>query len=420
MGKALLATLRRFLAPPELPLTQRRNFLRVQIDAIGVGLASAASPFLPVFLARLGATSQEVGYLTSMPALTGLVLGIFIGQLLQRQRNIVRWFSAARFLVLLSYALTALLIEFIPNRWLITAILLLWALVTLPQTVVAVSFNVVMNGVAGPQHRYDLMSRRWSILGMTMAVTTAIAGQILEALPFPLNYQVVFSLLSLGSLISFIFSSRIELPPNPASDALRKTKFILPVSDFVKQIWNEKPFVRFISIRFIFLVGMTFAVPLFPLYYVREARASDAWIGIFNTAQTVVLLIGYFVWTVVSRKKSSRFTLLVTTFGISLYPIMIAQTHQVQVIALITGIAGFFQAGIDLVFFDELMKTIPDEASAIFVAVAQTLTHLSSFIAPIASAWLSDLLSIPTALMISGFVRFIGFGLFLILGRKDR
>lgn len=419
MGKTLLATLRRIAAPPDLSLTQRRNFLRVQIDAIGVGLASAAAPFLPVFLTRLGATSQEVGYLTSMPALTGLLLGIFIGQILQRQGNIVRWFSAARLLVLLSYAMTALLIEVVPASWLIKAILLLWAFVTLPQTVVAVSFNVVMNGVAGPQHRYDLMSRRWSILGVTMAMTTAVAGQILEHLPFPLNYQVVFSLLSLGSLISFAFSSKIELPPQPVPDGFRTNKGFWRLADILRQIWQEKPFVRFVAIRFIFLIGTTLAVPLFPLYYVREVGASDAWIGIFNTAQTGVLLLGYFAWTMISRSRGSRFSLLVATFGIAIYPIAIAQTRQVQVIALITGLAGFFQAGIDLVFFDELMKTIPDELSAVFVAFAQTLTHLSSFIAPMVSAWLSDIFSIPIALMISGLVRLLGFGLFFTLGRKE-
>jgi hypothetical protein len=40
---------------------QKRNFRNVQIDAIGIGLASAAAPFLPVFLARLGATNIQVG-----------------------------------------------------------------------------------------------------------------------------------------------------------------------------------------------------------------------------------------------------------------------------------------------------------------------------------------------------------------------
>jgi asparagine synthase (glutamine-hydrolysing) len=41
---------------------------------------------------------------------------------------------------------------------------------------VNVAFSVVMNAVAGPEHRYDLMSRRWSILGLTSAFTVALVG----------------------------------------------------------------------------------------------------------------------------------------------------------------------------------------------------------------------------------------------------
>jgi len=54
----------------------KRNFVYVQIDAIGVGLAASANPFLPIFLTRLEASSLEVGLLTAMPAVTGLLLAI--------------------------------------------------------------------------------------------------------------------------------------------------------------------------------------------------------------------------------------------------------------------------------------------------------------------------------------------------------
>ena len=59
---------------------RKRNFRNVQIDAVGVGLASAAAPFLPVFLARLGASNFQVGLLTSMPGVAGLVLAFFVGR----------------------------------------------------------------------------------------------------------------------------------------------------------------------------------------------------------------------------------------------------------------------------------------------------------------------------------------------------
>lgn len=61
-----MVSLRRFLAgPPELNPIQRRNFRNVELDAIAVGLANAAAPFLPVFLTRLGASSFQVGLLSS-------------------------------------------------------------------------------------------------------------------------------------------------------------------------------------------------------------------------------------------------------------------------------------------------------------------------------------------------------------------
>src|SRR5262245_58517363 len=92
-------------APADATPIQSQNFLNVQIDAIGIGLASAAAPFLPVFLARLGATHFQVGLLTAMPAMTGFLLAIVIGRFLQSRRNIVPWFSGARLLTNLAYAL---------------------------------------------------------------------------------------------------------------------------------------------------------------------------------------------------------------------------------------------------------------------------------------------------------------------------
>ena len=115
-------------------------------------------------------------------------------------------------LVLSSYAATGLAAIFVPQAYLVRTVLFIWALATLPQTMVAVCFSVVMNAVAGPVHRYELMSRRWSILGLTTSATVAVVGWVLEQVDFPINYQIVFLGLSVGGLISYYFSSHISLP----------------------------------------------------------------------------------------------------------------------------------------------------------------------------------------------------------------
>jgi len=400
------------VAPYDATPVQKKNFLNVQTDAIGVGLANAASPYLPVFLTRLGATNFQVGLLTAMPGVTGLALAIFVGRFLQNRRNIVPWFSISRLLYLSAFTATGIVPFLVPQDQVVIAILLIWAVATLPQTALGVSFSVVMNAVAGPTLRYDLMARRWSILGVTTALTVAFAGQFLGWFDFSLNYQLLFILLSVGGLISYFFSRRIILPdsepkPSPPGLSMRER-----TGAYFSLIASYPNFLQFSGKRVVYLFGTLLATPLFPLYYVRVVEAPDAWIGYINTAQTIVLLVGYSLWTRQSRRRGSRFVLLTATLGLSIYPALVASTTNLTFIVIIVGLAGIFQAGIDLVFFDELMKTVPIEYSATFVSLAQSMTYAASILGPLTGTWLAGQIGIAGGLLVSSGVRFLGFLLF--------
>lgn len=393
---------------------QKRNFRYVQIDAVGVGLASAAGPFLPVFLTLMDATNLQVGLLTTMPGVTGLFLALIVGRFLQTRRKIVPWFSAARLVVLSCYALTGLVPFFVPEKYIVISILVIWAFATLPQTMVAVCFSVVMNAVAGPQGRYALMSRRWSTLGLTTAITVAFVGQVLDRIVFPLNYQIVFLTLSVGGLISYYFSSHIQLPDAEPPEQLTGGFSKEGLKTYARLIRNEPAFISFSLKRFVFLSGVSFAAPLFPLYFVKVVQASNSWIGFISTAQTAVVLIGYYLWTRQTQRRGSRFVLLCTTFGVALYPALTSMTTSEQVIVVLAGMAGIFQAGIDLVFFDELMKTVPIQYSATFVSIAQSMQHLSTIASPLIGTFLAGQIGIGGALLVSAGLRFTGFALFAI------
>jgi hypothetical protein len=352
-----------------------------------------------------------------MPAFTGLFIAIAVGHFLQGRRQIVPWYSGMRFLVVFSYALTGLVPFIVPSEHLVLAVLLIWAVATLPQTFVNVAFSVVMNAVAGPRGRYELMSRRWTILGLTSAVAVALIGQILDNISFPFNYQVAFVGLSLGGLVSYTYSSRIDLPDAEVVPRTTGLSLAQRVKGYVDLIRSQPAFVSFTAKRFVFLTGSTLAAPLFPLYYVREVNASDAWIGIISTTQTAIMLVGYYVWARQSRKRGSNFVLLCTTLGLVFHPALMAFTHQVELIVVYAGLMGIFQAGLDLVFFDELMKTVPPEYSATFVSLAQSLQYLSTVLAPIAGTILADQIGIAGGLMVSAALRLVGFGLFAWRGK---
>ena len=370
-------------APPDATPTKRKNFLNVQIDAIGVGLASAASPFLAVFLTRLGATAFQVGLLSSLPGVTGLVFSIPVGRFLQSRRNIIPWFSAARLTVIAAYALTGLVTLLVPQGYSVAAIIGIWALITVPQAVVAVAFTVVMSSVAGPQGRYALMSRRWSVLGVTTSVTVAMVGQLLDRIRFPLNYQVVFLGLSVGGLISYYFSSHIDLTESERTIRAPRPGSPQGLRASLDRVRGQPAFVRFTANRFVYSLGAALAAPLMPLYLVRELEATDAWIGLINTIGTAVVLVGYYIWPRLSRRYGARFVLLGTALGLAFHPALVASTDVVQLVAFYAGLAGIFQAGQNLIFFDELMNTVPAEESATFVAVAQSVQYLSTLLGPL-------------------------------------
>jgi MFS family permease len=406
----LYQTLYRWInIPQNSPEMDRTNFRNVQIDAVGVALGTAIAPFLPVLLTRLNANTFQVSMLTFMPAIAGLILAIPLGQFLQTRKNIVPWFSAARLAVLSSYGLTGILLIIFPQTGAILGILGLWAIATIPQTVLNITFSVVMNKVSGPTGRYELMSHRWSLMGFTNAIAALIAGELLETWEFPRNYQLVFIIFSIGGLISYYFSSRINIPDNIVTYETVKHSIKDRVKGYIHLIFSEKPFVSFVAKRFLFLSGAALANPLLPIYYVKNLGSSDFWIALINIAASTTVIFGYFLWMNQTRHRGSHMVLVAATFGGSLYPILTGISQQVWPVVIFAGLNGIFQAGINLVFFDELMNRVPPDQSATFVAAAQMTQYLSLIAAPLFAPWISDTLGIRAGLVIAGSLSLLGF-----------
>lgn len=396
---------------------QQRNVRNVLIDGIGVGLVTGVATFLSVFLVRLGASPFMVGLLTSMPALTGIVLALPVGRLLERQRNVVPWYSRARVWVLSSYALTGLAPFLFPDNAPI-AIIVIWAIATVPQTIVNVAFTVVMGAVAGPNQRYYLMSRRWSSLGITSAFSVALVGMLLDRFSFPLNYQVVFIGSFAGGLLSFAFSSQIVIPDNAPGERApaERQPWRARLREGLAALRENADYSRFLLSQFVFRFGMALALPLFPLYWVRELHASDSWIGIINTVQNAVLLVAYFMWAGLSRRRGTVLVLRICAFGLGLYPLLTGLTHSVPPLAIYAGLAGTFNAGIDLVMFDILLSTCPPRHTASYVAVYQLTIYVATFVAPILGTTLAGALGYAPALFVGSGLRFAGAALFMMLG----
>ncbi|MGC9348374.1 MAG: MFS transporter [Anaerolineae bacterium] len=411
-----------FESPEYLTRVQRKNFARVQFDALGVGLAMAVNPFLAVFLTRLGASNVQVGLLSSIPGFAGLLLAFVMGQFLERRRNIVPWYSAARGIRLAAFALTGILAFLLPREHTVVAILGLWLVASVPMALLSVAFTVTMNAIAGARGRYALMSRRWSIIAIVSAAMTLVVGQMLDRIRFPLNYQLAFVIFgALGAVISYNAARQYQLPPSDPDPVTADGDSLLDqVGSYAKLIAEERSFMKILGKRLVYITGSRIVMPLFALYYVRELNATDASISLITTVQKALLLVGYFLWTRQRETRGSRFVLLSTTFVMSLYPALTAGNRWVGVMVGLAGLAGVFQAGLKLVFFDELMRRIPEDKSATFVSVDKSMVNLLTIVGPIIGTALANYIGLSGALLVGASLRFLGFLLFVFGDEGDR
>jgi hypothetical protein len=110
--------------------------------------------------------------------------------------------------------------------------------------------------------------------------------------------------------------------------------------------------------------------------------------------------------------------LLCTTLGLATYPVLVASTLRVQWITIYAGLAGILNAGLNLVFFDELMKTVPAQFSPTFVSVALTSQYLAAAVAPLMGTSVANHVGLANTLRLSAATSLVAFGLFAYR-RKD-
>ena len=409
------------VAPPGVRGRTLHNYRIVQRDAIVVGFTSAAAPFLGVYLARFGATPFELGLISSLPSVAGLVVSIPLGQFLLRRTSIPRWLGVNRMLAHAAYGVIGFLPFIVPSGAVVPVAMVILLATSVPQLIVPLTFNVVMSMIAGPNGRFELLSRRWSIAVLTTALTVAVAGRVLDVLPFPLNYQVVLIVLSLAGPMSLYLMTRLRMPereiPPPPPVSLPVRARAASVVDLIR---GQPAFVSFISSLLPFSIGTRMALPLIPLFYVTTLSATDGEVGLIATVQSFALLSGYLLWTRLWRRRGGRIILLVCGLGIACYPASLAISREIGLVLVVTALASLFSAGLQLVLFDELMHRVPAAYSPTFLAVEQNVSHIAGLSGPLLGAALAAALGLPVALGIASTISVVGYVLLALDGRRAR
>ena len=338
--------------PPTLARPLRSNFSYLLWDAAWWSLyVGSTGTFLTIYASRIGATSQQIGLLTAIPALIALLISLPLGQWLRRfpAKPATVW-SAFSFRMI--FALYPLLPQFLPVNRQYSAILLLICIITVPSTVLNISFTQFFMDAVPSEWRGAVIGGRGAIGAIVSLTATLLCGQILTHLRNPLNYQVVFALGFIGAIMTVYQMIHIhKVDPGPGEALLLDPSTVASgqpalaqKSRFFPRIEGQgRIYLRVIGLLFLLTLFSNAAAPLVPNLLVQRLKLSDEWISFGASTNTlVVLLVSLFIARITRRTGNRR----ATSASIGLHStsniiLSLAQGPAFYLVsAVIAGVAG--------------------------------------------------------------------------------
>jgi MFS family permease len=308
-----------------------------------------------------------------------------------------------------------------------------------PGTLLVIAFNATYAELVPAELRARVTGRRNALQAISLTLSSLIAGAILEAALFPLNFQLVFALGVLGAGMSSYHLFRLRSParaaPAPGLDEgpthplMRPGSFRLPdafrlavgLRDFTRAEGRELlrpdllrgPFGAVLLTFLIFYSVQHIPIPLFPVFWVSDLQLSDAAISIGNAFFYGALLLASLAVGPLRDRLGHRRLILLSALLYGTYPLLngLATGEVLYWLASLGG--GAVWGLLSVLLIDHLFDRIPAHDRPAHMAlhnVALNLGILSgSLLGPAVAGWigLRETLLLSAALRVACAVLFV-------------
>lgn len=401
-----MSTIRRFLTTSGAPPQYRSNFHHLYWDIGWFGILSgSAVNFLTIYAARLGANTFQIGLLGSMGAVISLLIALPTARWLERHEvgRVVFWTSIV-------YRLFYLL--WIPLPWLFGPQGQIWALIVIaflmgiPAVPLGVGFNALFASAVPEDWRAHVAGIRNVVFSITFMASSLGSGYLLDHLPFPAGYQVLFGIGAFGALMSsyhLYFLRPLEAAPPPAvrstgQGGLRQTLRL--------DIWKS-PFRRVLLVLLGFHIAQYLAIPLFPLYTVNVLRLADSQIGLGTALFYLTVLLGSTQLARLARRYGHHRLTGWGVMAMSLYPIILAFSRSVLPYYFLQTIGGVVWSVVGGAQPNYLLERVPASDRPSHLAWYSIVVNACVLAGSLTGSAIGGWLGLSTALLLFGLLRLL-------------
>lgn len=399
------------------PSVLTRTFRHLYWDVFWFGvLQGSAIAFLAIFAARLGANAFQISLLSSGPAVVNLLASLPAGRWLEG-RSVVR----ATFLTAVWQRSGYLALIFLP--WVFSSSQAAWAVpaviiaMAVPGTALAIAFNAMFADLVPPEWRAHVVGRRSALLAISSTLTSLACGQLLDRLPFPANYQLVFLLGVAGAALSSLYLRRLQAPervtaragrpldPQAAPSAGPEPWDRARVNRLLRPDLLRGPFGPLLGSYLAFYACQYLAIPLTPLFWVKELRLSDGVISIGSALFYGAMLAASLGLPRLSAWLGHRRVLIAGTLLFGLYPALNALARDVPVFLGASVVGGAVWGVANGGLINRLMERVPADDRPAHMALHNLTLNLGILAGSLAGPALAAGLDLRTALWISALAR---------------
>jgi len=368
--------------------SENRRALRISlIEGIPANILGnlLGGPLQTVYLTYLGFTAFHIGFVLAIPpfALLIQIIIAFVMQTWQNRRFFVVLFGVIHRILWVGTGLIPL--TFTEDAW-IPVYIALWLVSMVSGQAGGVIWTSLMADVVPPSVRGKYFGIRNTIHWAVVCLTLLAGGQIMEWLPGPQGFTVLFTISAACIFWNGWALSRYPNPPFQPSESGRSMRmFIRPFAD--RRFLSATLFIS------LFILLQNIVIPLFSYVMLEIINLSTSKVTLIIMLQNLVMMVSYYYWGILNSRYSTN-TLLLWTFplisaacavwaGMAILPVIL-------VLMVVHILLGFGFAGYNLLVFNFLIGDSPKSERPMYVAVFSAFTGIAGFVGPIAGGWLYD------------------------------
>jgi hypothetical protein len=319
----LPAQLLRTLKVRIYPAPEQDNGTRLAAQISVEGLLAAivlnlATVFTAMFATRLGADSSQIGLLASLPQWAGLAIlipgTILAGRFHHSRRPVETSLLATGFL----YGLAGLAPYMGEYRiWYLMAMV---ALANAPMSLYNTTWQNYFSDVVPVNNRNSLYTLRTSMTFAAGIIIVQVTGLLLNQAA---SETARIHLYQGCYFLAFAFSILQWLVIRQSPDIVTEDNHIRlrQVKNAVKDIVNNRRFLVFIGISFLFHIGWYMAWPLFLLLQVNYMGANEAWLSYVLVSASLLQWATVRHWGRFIEKHGVRLTIVIGAAGLTVNPL---------------------------------------------------------------------------------------------------